>query len=258
MVFCGSSQPLTLTPTQPVHPTSPPGQLVPESGLLGAPQPAPVSTPPVSPSPGWSLGAGIAGFLLSGAVLGLGLTSEYFVEENGVASLALGISTWTLLSISLPVVEHGVRSARDTGIRGCRGCRIPAWILYALSSLEGLVVLITAMVMGEEPPFGLITAGSVVGTAAVALAAVDALVAYSQGRRAQRAAVAPRQPEGSEPPNETPPPGENAPETDSPATETPPTTSARGRRGVRWAPFLTPVTSVNGGGGALFGVTLVH
>ena len=256
MVFCGgASFAPPLNPSQPGFGGAPQGQLVPETGVLGAP-PAPTPAAPITPSPGWSLGAGIAGFVLSGAVLGLGLTSEYLVEENGVASLALGLSTWTLLSISLPVIEHGVRSARNTGMRGCRGCRIPAWILYALSSLEGLVVLVASMIMGEEPPFGLITAGSVVGTAAVALGAIDAMVAYSQGRRAQRALVTPPptdQPESPAAPNDGSTPD------DAPAeTETPAATSARGGSGVRWAPFITPVTSVDGGGGALLGFTLVH
>lgn len=141
------------------------------------------------PDPGWSLAAGIVGVLMAGAVTSLGVVSDQLADDQGTTSLGLGITAWTLLTVMGPVVDAGARSARQGGVRGCLGCRITGWILYGLGVLGSMTTAVVPLVMRESegPPFGLITAASVVGAAGLIFSSIDAFVANTRARRLLRA-----------------------------------------------------------------------
>ncbi len=231
-VFCAPTAPpaqaLLGQPAPPVQPVQP---LVPTQPL-----------PPLQVRTGWSLAAGILGVGFSGVVMGLGFASntELGFGGNDGKAAGLGLSALLLATIAVPVVNAGSRSARRSDVRGCVGCRIPAWILYGLGLLDGMIALMYP-VTEEDPPPWMIASATVMTSTALLLFSVDSFVAWAQARRMIRQQQAPAAAEAP------------LPET-GPAPDAAPAPRAA-RRQIFAAPFVAPTRSPLGGQGALIGLS---
>ena len=135
-------------------------------------------------STGWSLAAGILGFVTGAITLSMGITAAV-IDDEDISAPVGGVGV-VLESVMVPVVAVGARSARrGGGVRGCLGCRIAGWVTYGISLGFAVTMLGLAFTDADISGWG----GSVAGVLSLApstLMAIDALVSRRQARRAQR------------------------------------------------------------------------
>jgi hypothetical protein len=185
-------------PPPPPPPPPPAGKLTPaELPPPPMPPPSAPSAPSVAhwaeakaPSPGWARGAAITGFVMSGVVLVLGISSEA-VREDRIPALTLGGIATGLVAIGTPIVFGGGSSARENErVTGLRGLRITGWISYGIC-LGSALILAGLGALDATPPQGMIAVTGVLGFLSLSMASVDAIVSANE---AEGMSVAPPQP----------------------------------------------------------------
>jgi hypothetical protein len=130
---------------------------------------------------GWARGAAITGYVCAPIILGLGLSSA--ITTGGDASLALGISAFSVGVIALPIIAVGGASARSgSNVRGSMGLRIPGYITYGLALANGGVLVALGIADAKISAVPIITC-SALGAIGCVLMATDALISSGQAKR---------------------------------------------------------------------------
>jgi hypothetical protein len=135
-------------------------------------------------SPGWGIGAGVTGFVLSPVMLGLGIGSAVVNNAPDGDGLPLGVSALSVAVAALPVVAIGGASSRSDGnAKGILGLRIAGYSGYGLAIADGIILIITAIASDDDISSGAILSTAIIASSSCILLSTDALVSGIQAKR---------------------------------------------------------------------------
>jgi len=130
---------------------------------------------------GWPIASSVMAFVFGGAVVGLGVSAGLHSKDKWLG-IGLGAGALGTLAIFGPVCSTGQSSARSgTPVWGALGARIPAWILFGVTMIEG-AAMIGLGIADVASPHALIYTTAATGGASMILFAVDNLVSMGQAQ----------------------------------------------------------------------------
>ena len=128
-------------------------------------------------SAGWARPAGSFG-IVAATASALALVAGLAVDDKDL-QIGLGLGVWGLLTLSVPIIASGGRSARRGTARGRVGLRVLGWISYVVSVALGGIALGLAS-SGEDIPASVAVPLVLLGITTELAFAVDAYASASQ------------------------------------------------------------------------------